>query len=229
MVPGSDVDVPAEAASVARRYERIERPISWTVALLVGTVAAVALLTLPLVRGLLVAAAVLVAVRVPLFRSDGTARLVTDTDAAAVRADFESPCPPLLAFQWGIADAVRPTADGAEYELTYLFGTRSVTMETTVHTPSSDGGLTDHADERDGGEVTDELELVVTAAGQPWATYAVSMEDRGDETVVDVSWQSERRFDLRHLPPWLVGNRYRPAALAAQGYTVVERDATLSL
>lgn len=217
--PSDDVDVPADAAAVARRYRRVERPTSWAVALLVGTAVAVSLLTFPLVQGLLVAVVVLAAVRVPLFRSDGTARLVTDASPESVRADFESPCPPLLAFQWGIADAVRATADGATYEFSYLFGMRSMTMETDVRSPSAD----------DGGPAAEGFELVVTAAGKPWATYAVSMEERGDETAVDVSWESDRRFGLRRLPQWLVGNRYRPAALAAQGYTVVERDAGLSV
>jgi len=40
-------------------------------------------------------------VRVPVFRTSGTARLVTDADPGAVRAEFEGETPPPLAFQWG--------------------------------------------------------------------------------------------------------------------------------
>jgi hypothetical protein len=88
-----------EAVSVARRYQRIERLISGAVALFVAAVVAVAMLYFPLVSGLLVAAVVLFAVKVPLFNTGGTARLATDAPSEAVRADFESATPPMLAFQ----------------------------------------------------------------------------------------------------------------------------------
>ncbi|MCU4800735.1 hypothetical protein OB920_10165 [Halobacteria archaeon HArc-gm2] len=218
-MPSTDVvDVPAEAASVAARFQRIERPISFAWALLVAAVAVAAVFTLPLLWGVLVAAAMILAVRVPLFRAGGTSQLVTAADPGSVRVDFESACPPPLALQWGVADAVRSTEDGAAYEFSYLFGARSMTMETAVRSPSGDG----EADAED-------FELVVTASGEPWATYAISVGERDGETTVEVAVESDRRFGLRNLAQWFVASRYRNAVLEAQGYTVAERDYSLSL
>jgi len=62
-------DRPSEAVSVAKRYQRIERPISGAVALVVAAVAAVGMLYLPLVSGLLVTAVVLFTVKAPLFKT----------------------------------------------------------------------------------------------------------------------------------------------------------------
>jgi len=211
-----------DAAAVASRYRRLERPLSGAVALLVGVAAAVAMLSLPLLPGLGVAAAVILAARVPLFTSRGHTRLATDASPGAVREDFAGPTPPPLAFQWGIADAIRETAPGSTYEFSYLFGLRSTTMAVETH--------------RDGNG---DVRLVVTAGGRPWATYEVGLVDGGgsegaDEiegggTTVDVTWASDRRFGLNRLPQWVVAERYRADALAAQGYTVVDREATLSL
>jgi len=212
---GTRVDRPSGAVAVARRYRRLERPLSGVVALSVGVTAAAALFVLGLVPGLVVALAVVALVRVPVFESGGSARLVSGADPAAVRADVEGPTPPFLAFQWGIADEVRPTADGSAYELSYLFGLRSVRLVTEVR-PLGDGGP--DAD----------LELVVTADGRPWGTYTVSVDGTGDGAVLDVEWESDRRFGLNRLPQWLVAEHYRGDVLVAQGYAVEERDASLS-
>jgi hypothetical protein len=224
----TDAGRPSAAVAVADRYRRLERPVSGAVALLVAAVVAAAMLSQPLVPGLLAAAGVLVVVRTPLFTTGGSARLVTDATPEAVRADFESATPPMLAFQWGIADVVRSTADGATYELSYLFGLRSVTMD-----------LETRADV-DAGDAVD-LRLVVTAGGRSWGTYDVTItagegdadngetSPRGDGTVVDVAWTADRRFGLNRLPQWLVAERYRDRALVAQGYTPVDREASLSI
>lgn len=209
-----DIEVPPDAVAVATSYRRLERPISGAVALAVALVAVGAVLTLPFLWGLAAALAVFVVIRLPLFRTEGTTTLVTDADPGAVRAAFESACPPPLAFQWGIADDSEQTADGWTYHLSYLFGLRSTRV--TVETRRSD-------------DATD-LELVVTAGGRSWATYDVTIgEDRDGRTTVEITVDSDRRFGLRRLPQWFVAQRYREAALDAQGYTVIERNAELSL
>jgi len=206
------VDVPTEAAAVAASYRRLERPISGAVAIIVTLVAAGAFLSLPLLWGVAVALVALVAVRLPIVRSGGTTTLATDADPDAVRDDFESPCPPPLAFQWGIADAIERTDRGWEYTISYLFGLRStrVTVELRAGDDASD------------------LELVVTAGGRPWGTYDVVIDEDDGRTTVEITVDSDRRFGLRRLPQWFVAERYRAAALEAQGYSVVERDVTLS-
>jgi hypothetical protein len=212
-MPSSTVDPPDEAVAVAERYRRLERPLSAGFALLVaGGGAAVAFTLLPALQAVVAVVVLAAAVQFPTFTSDGTARLRTDADPETVRETFAGPTPPVLAFQWGVADAVRPTDDGAVYELSYLFGLRSV--ETRVE-PTVDG---------------DALELRVTADGEPWATYRVSVAEADDGgTVVDVTVDSDRRFGPNRVPQWLVAERYREAALAAQGYTVEHRDHSLSV
>ena len=213
----NEVNRHSEAVDVARRYRRLERPLSYAVALLVGLVVGAAFLLFSLIEAVLVGLAAGALVRVPVFRPSGAARLVTDADPDAVRVDFESGTPPPLAFQWGIADDVRSTDDGVTYEFSYLFGLCSteMTVETRWNTP--DAGA-------DG-----DVELVVTAGGRPWATYTVSIQRRGDDTAVDIEWASDRRFGLRRLPQQLVADRYRADALVVQGYRVADRETSLSL
>lgn len=201
------VENPPDATAVAQRYLRLERPVSAAVAVGAAVAGAAALLSLALLPALAVVVAILAALRVPLFRKRGRATLRTDADPEAVRADFESATPPPLAIQWGVADAVFRTDDGARYEVSYLFGLRSQTLTVeSAHPPNAD------------------IELVVAADGGPWATYTATASDDGDATTVSLAWESDRRFGLRRLPQALVARRYRDAALAAQGYEVVERD-----
>lgn len=181
------------------------------VALAVGTVAAVAMLSVRLLLGFALALAVFAAVRVPVLYSRGTARLVSDAAASAVRRDFESATPPMLSFQWGVADTVSRTDREARYELSYFFGLRSVTMTCALEDAPADGT---------GVRASDALVLRVTAGGRPWATYEVEIDERDEQTVVDVTWKSDRRFGLRAVPQWLVARRYRSEALAAQGYAI---------
>ena len=212
------IDVPSEAAAVARRYQRFERPLVYAVAFLFAGIVGAALFFLPLLVGLLVAVFVVALMRIPIFRVEGTTRLVSESDSETVRRDFESAIPPVLPFQWGIADDIHTTADGATYEFSYLLGLRSASVTVEIDSRAADGGNTANG-----------LELRVTENGNPWATYAVSIHQRGTETVVDVEWMSNRRFGLRRLPQQLVAERYRAEALTAQGFTVAEREASLSL
>lgn len=208
----SDADVPADAAAVADRYRRLERLVTGAVTVLAAGTAGLAFSALTLGPAIAVAVVVLLGLRAPAFRSSGTVRLTTDADPDAVRADFGGLTPPMLAFQWGVADAVRPTDDGGRYTVTYLLGLRSVDVETAVRS---------HPDDAD-------VEIVVTAGGRPWATYEVEIRAADGGTVVDAAWESDRRFGLRRLPQWFVAERYREEALSAQGYDVVERDARLT-
>jgi hypothetical protein len=204
--------VPPETAAVADRYRRLERPVSYAVALVAAAVGGGAVLLAPLVPGLLAAGVVLVALRVPLLYSVGTGTLSTDADPTAVRADFTGPTPPPLAIHWGMADAVEATADGGRFDVSYLFGLLSTTMTVESRT------------------VADAVELVVTANGSPWATYEASIRERASDgrTVVDVAWRSDRRLGLRRVPQWLVARRFRDAAVGSRGYDVEAWSARLT-
>ncbi|WP_227134279.1 hypothetical protein [Halorubellus salinus] len=206
------VDRPSEAVAVAERYRRRERPLSALIVCLVVSAFLGTYVVTSLVPATVVGAALAVVARAPVLRSRGTVRLRTDDPPDAVVDAFAGPTPPVLAFQWGIADEVRPGTDSVTYETTYLFGRRSVEVTVESHTErtSTDARC---------------VELVVTAANRPWATYTATVRERDGGTVVDVEYASTRRFGLRRLPQQWVAERYRERALAVQGYVVVDRDA----
>lgn len=211
-------DERSEGSPIVRRYHRIERAFAWLVAILAAIAAVAAVLSLPFAVGLLVAVGLLAVLRIPLFQRRITTRLETDADPEAVAADFGGSTPPMLVFQWGLADEAVPTADGARYEFSYLFGLRSLSMATDVRS------VTAPAD--DASRV---LELDVTAGGEPWARYRVSIRGREAGTVVDIEGVSTRRFGLRGLPQGLVAGYYYADALEVLGYTVADRTASLSV
>lgn len=230
--------VPPEVASVVRRYHRTERAASWLVALLVVAVVLAAIRTLDLLPATLTVLALVAVVRVPAVHRGGHTRLTTDAGPETVASDFRSVIPPVLAFQWGTADGITPDDerigeefDGssptrATYEFSYLFGLRSVSMDLTVRSAKSES--VERAVENGDG-VVETLEVSATAGGRPWGTYRVSIREGDGGTVVDVELTTDRRFDLRSVPQALVAERYFEAALAAQGYRVVDRDVSWSM
>ena len=111
-VDSARLDRGALGAAVAR-YHRAERLVSWTLALLVagGFLAAVAALSFW--PGVAVGAVLVVALRFPAFRRRGSTRLRTDAPPETVAREFASARPPVLAFQWGVADEISgPVAEG---------------------------------------------------------------------------------------------------------------------
>ena len=213
-MPSTDSTVSSATPRIVRRYHRVERAVSTLFALAVATVAAVAFLSVSVLPALAITLATVAVVRVPVFETGGRVTLDTDATPDAVLADFAGPRPPVLAFQWGPADGVRETDDGAVYDFSYLFGLRSLSMSVTTE-PLADDGQT--------------LELSVSTAGQPWGRYLVRVSETDDGTVVDVEYSAERLFDLRSLPQWILARRYRDAVLDAQGYTVRGRESTVTV
>lgn len=200
--------------AVAQRYLERERPLSVLVAVVVVSVFFGTYLAMSLLPAVAVGAVLVVVVRAPVLRPHGTVRLRSGDDPATVREAFAGPTPPVLAFQWGIADEVTGEDGTATYAVSYLFGLRSADFTVRTRPESTTEGA-------------DEVELDVSANGQQWATYTATIRDAGDGTVVDVEYDSDRRFGLRRLPQQLVARRYRDEALEAQGYAVVERDSRL--
>ena len=215
-------DSSSELDAVVTRYHRLERAASGVTALLVGLAAAGVILSLPLWQGVLAAMIVLAAFRVPLFTTGGTARLRTGATPAAVRDAFAGSRPPVLALQWGIADSVTTAETGASFEISYLLGLRSITMATTIEESSSTSNTEPSA-------AATEFTLRVTAGDSPWGSYDVTLTEQDGDTLVEIDVRSDRRFGLRGLPSWLVAQRYYDTALDAQGYTVLDRERSLSL
>jgi len=216
MPSGQNVDPPEEALAVARRYLRRERPLSALVVVLVLSVFLGTFLLTSLLPALVAGAVLLVVVRVPVVRPSGTVRLHTDADVATVVDSFTGPTPPVLAFQWGVADQITADGDTATYRIPYLFGLRSV--ETTVRSRTD---TTPTGDRR--------VALDVAVNDQPWSTYTATVSRRNGRTVVEYEYTANRRLALRRLPQRIVAGRYRDEALTVQGYTVVERDGQYGL
>ncbi|KTG22892.1 hypothetical protein [Haloferax profundi] len=212
----NDTERPQGAVAVAKQYLRRERPVSALVVLLVvslflGTFLATSLLPALVVGGLLVVTA-----RAPVVQSHGTVHLRTDDTPESVVEAFTSPTPPVLAFQWGIADEITTGDDSVTYRMSYLFGLRSDSM--TVHRQIE---TTPNSNQR--------VKLDISANDQPWATYTATIRHTNDASIVDVEYTSNRRFGLRRVPQQIVADRYRNEALEVQGYTVVERDAEFGI
>ena len=223
------LDPPWSVRPIVRRYHRVERTISWLLALSVAAIAVVAILSLPFLIGVIAALGLLLLMRLPLVRRRGNTRLETDADPDTVRSEFESTTPPILVFQWGLVDADDVTVDDrpdgrvVKYDVSYLFGLRSVTMRVeTVGHSSADSDAVDTSD-------VDELELLVTVDGTQWASYTVQIRSEDRWTVVDVVWTTDHRVDVRQLLQGLVARRYYPNALTALGYETVLRDGSWSL
>jgi len=211
--------------SIVRRYHRVERAGSWLLALSIAAVAVLLILSLPFLVGVIAALGLLVLVRLPLVRRQGETRLETDADPETVRADFESTAPPVLVFQWGLVDVDDVTVNGetAEYEISYLFGLRTVTMQVeTIDRSASESASS-------GTNRANELELVVTVNGTEWAAYTIRIRGLEGHTVVDVVWTAEHRVDLRHLLQGVFARRYYSDALAALGYETRMRTGSWSL
>ncbi|WP_251133131.1 hypothetical protein [Halorubrum sp. 2020YC2] len=246
-VDSSRVDRGALDAAVAR-YRRAERVVSWTLALLVAGAFLAAVAALSLWPGVAVATVLVVALRLPAFRRRGSTRLRTDAPPETVVREFASSTPPVLAFQWGVADEVRgpdgeatalgdddsderPSGTTATYALSYLFGLR--TAELSLDVDATDGdrpskGAPDRDDESDRPAAAS-VEIEATTDGRPWASYAVGVSEAADGgSIVDVELRPTRRFDLRRIPQGRAAERHYADALAAQGYEVVQRTTSLT-
>jgi len=211
--------------SIVRRYHRVERAASWLLALSIAAVAVLLFLSLPFLIGVIAALGLLVLVRLPLVRRQGETRLETDADPETVRADFKSTAPPVLVFQWGLVDITDMTVNDetVEYEVSYLFGFRTVAMQVeTIDRSGSESASS-------GTNRANELELVVTVDGTEWASYTIRIREREGRTVVNVMWTTDHRVDIRHLLQGLVARRYYPDALAALGYETRMRNGSWSL
>jgi len=207
----SDTDRPADAVAVAQQYLSRERSLSGLLVAVVVTVFLGTYVLTSLLPAILIAIILLVILRAPLLKPHGTARLRSDATPETVRASFEGPTPPVLAFQWGVADTVTVENGTVVYPISYLFGLRTVDVTVRTETERTSDGDT-------------RVELEVRMSGQPWATYTATITEGGDGTIVDITYESDRRFGLRYLLQQIILNRYRNEALEAQGYTVVDRD-----
>jgi hypothetical protein len=211
MASGNDIERSPEALEVTERYLGRERPLSALVVVLAVSVFLGTYIATSILPAVVVAAILLVAVRAPVVQSRGAIRLRTDEELETVVDEFSGPTPPILALQWGLASEVITEDSRAIYPVSYLFGLRSVEVAVHTHTDTtSNGGYL--------------IESEVTLNDQPWGRYTSAISSTDERTIIAVEYTSKRRFGLRRIPQQLLAKRYRDDVLAAQGYTVVERD-----
>ncbi|AEH38624.1 hypothetical protein [Halopiger xanaduensis] len=213
MPSAASANGPAAVDAVVRRYGRMQGVLKVSVAAVSVVAVLAAFAALPYLVALCLSLGALVLLSVPLFTTAGTIRLRTEADLETVRRDFAGERPPILPFHWGLADAVRSTDGGTDYEIPYLFGLRSVTITVETRTVSDDPDA--------------DLEIEVREADRPWGTYSVALEERDDATHATVEVESDRRFPLNRLPQTIATARYQQMAYEAQGYVVVEYDRSI--
>ncbi|APX95401.1 hypothetical protein [Natronorubrum daqingense] len=211
-----------EVEAVVQRYHRVERIWSVAIAVLVAVVAISAILALPFLVGLLVALGLVALARAPLITRTTATSVATDADPSTVVSEFDDASPPNLAFQWGLADDVRSTDDGGAYDFSYFFGLQSAAMNVDVD-------VDDRPSESPETDVVSTLEIVATTNGRSWGTHTISVRDDGGETRLEIESSTDRRFGPLFLVQGLVADRYYADVLAAQGYTVLEREWSLSV
>ena len=216
-MPSPDtIERPREALRVARRHLRRERFLSALVVTLVVSLFLGTYVTTSLFPAVVVAVVLVVIARAPIMQSTGTVELRTDDDPETVLDALTGPTPPVLALQWGVADEVTSEDGVPTYPTSYLLGLRSVKPIVRTQVETTPNG--EH-----------QVEIEITVNDNPWATYTAKISDDDVQTIVDAEYTSNRRFGLRRVPQQLLAERYRDAALVAQGYTVVERDAHFRL
>ena len=206
------VDPPEAATTVAEQYLRRERPASVLLSVAVAAVFLGTFFVTSLLPAIAVGIGLLALVRAPIIRLQGTVRLRSEESVSAVAAAFSGPTPPVLPFQWGIADEITTDGPTATYHISYLFGLRTVEMTVQTRTTTRDDGVR-------------EVQLEVAANDNPWSTYTVTIDRHDDRTIIEYTYESNRRIGLRRLPQRRIAKRYRDSALRAQGYTVLDRTA----
>lgn len=159
----------------------------------------------------IVAAGMVVCIRLPIIKPRGTVQLETDLNADTVAASFSGDMPPMLAFQWGLADEIYSEGTVTKYKISYLFGTQTVEMAINTRaivTP----------------EQAYQVEIDVSGEEKPWAQYQVVTRQGAERRVIEYKYEAARRFSVLRLFQRIIANRYRDDVLAVQGYTLRNRQ-----
>ncbi|MCQ4334421.1 hypothetical protein KM295_13235 [Natronomonas sp. F2-12] len=205
-----------ELQRLTTQYHRIERIATGSVAIVVSALFLGIYLASKLLTAVAAAAVLVIIVRTPVFRSSGTVRLQTDKSPETVIEQLTGLRPPILAFQWCVADGITTKANDAVYSFSYLFGLRSAAMRVRTETETTSEG-------------SDLVELTIKINNEPWGTYTATIDGTGAGSIVEVEYSSDRRFGLRRVPQQLLGKRYHDQALELQGFSVVERERNIGI
>jgi hypothetical protein len=205
-----------ELQRLTTQYHRIERIATGSVAIVVSALFLGIYLTSGLLPAVAAAAVSIIIVRTPVFRSSGTVHLQTDKPPETVIEQLIGLRPPILAFQWCVADEIATKTNEAVYSFSYLFGLRSAAMRVHTETETTSEG-------------SDLVELTITINNDPWGTYTATIGGTDAGSIVEVEYSSDRRFGLRRVPQQLLGKQYHDQVLELQGFSVVERERGVSI
>lgn len=233
--PDDSIDPPPAVSTLARGYWR--RTLVLRSVLGLGWfLACLALLaTFPFLPAVALIVVLIGALVAPVFRTNGQIRLRTDRDVKIVREDFCGPTPPLFGFQAALADDIRSTPDGAEYDLSALFGLRSSTMSIQAHQYSADSAndVVDriHGDDAtDSSDATDASSITDVDNGRNVVTESETVNDTDstdstDSTDTDVNAPALELTVTVDDHPW---GHYRIMTRERQGETdvVIEAEST---
>ncbi|EMA06116.1 hypothetical protein KDQ40_21650 (plasmid) [Haloarcula marismortui ATCC 33800] len=208
---------PQQVLTIANSYLKRERPATVLLPVAALLVVAGVFAVTSFVPAIVVGGFLTTGFLVPLIQPRGTVRLRTDTDVTSVVDSFTSPVPPILPLQWGTADEVVVEDGIPVYTLSYLFGLCSAEISL-------------HRDSRSISDGSHRTNLQLRMDGTPWSRYAVDVYDQDGQAEIEYEYEYEadQRFGLRRLPQRLITDRYFEAALRAQGYTVVERNRSVT-
>ncbi|RQG99477.1 hypothetical protein [Natrarchaeobius oligotrophus] len=73
------------------------------------------------------------------------------------------------------------------------------------------------------------VKLTSEAGDHRWGTYVVSITDRDGPTSVTVELESSRRFEIARLTQLVAASRYQSEMLELLGYTVTDRNRSVSV
>lgn len=208
----------AEMTTLARGYWRRVLALRGALGVIWFVLCVSMFFVLPSLPAIVVIALLIVLLAVPLYKSGGDIELTTGRDADTVADDFAGSVPPILALQAVLADEIRRTETGFEYDLSSALGLWSTTMRIEIDRATDDPDPTKTG-----------FTLDVSVGDQSWGTYAVTAREREGKTDVTIEAASNRRFGIRRLPDWVVARRYRDRLFDAQGYTLVAERSALSL
>lgn len=198
--------------TIAEHYRRLERILRLGVVLFAIIVCIALVLRFPRWIAVPLVILVLGSLAVPLFDIAGTIQLKSMEDPDVVLTDFASQLPPVLGFQWALADSIQETADGVSYEFTHLFGILTTSLRTNIAVDQANGIV----------------ELTCFENDSPWGSYLVFVNPTEDGTEVTLKVTADRRYELVRLTQLVAAAYYQDTMFETQGYEVCNRTRSIA-
>ena len=205
-------DLPPELSSVLRTYQRVELLLRGSIALFAAFLVIGMYWLGSFVGAILIALGIAALLRIPLIEPCTETRLWTEQSPEDVHATFAGPRPPVLAIQWGLADAIAHEGPGeTQYTFTPMFrrGTGTMIVTTTVHGATASTGM---------------CTIEAATTNHPWATLSIEWTEKEGGTIIDVIVHAERGFGLSYASQGIASYVLYDQILASQGLSITNRS-----